>query len=184
MFGTPDYLFSSIYDITPNFFIKHGVSFVLCDIDNTLVTYDDITPPKELMEWFENMKKSGIGFAFVSNNCPERVEAFNRELGYPYIAKAKKPLPCAPLRLLKENGIKKSQAAMLGDQILTDSMAAASLGILSVNVPPIKDRTGSFFKFKRRIEKYFMRPYWKKHPDQGELCRLWHEKTGNKYKES
>lgn len=182
MFGTPDYLFKSIYDITPDFFISHGVSFVLCDIDNTLVTYDDITSPESLVKWFEAMNQNGIHFAFVSNNHKDRVEVFNKELAFPFICDAKKPLPFALKKLLRENGVKKERAAMLGDQVLTDSMAAAALGIISVNVPPIKDRTGSFFKFKRRVEKLFMRSYWKKHPDETELCRLWHEKTGNKYK--
>ncbi len=181
-FGTPNYLFESIYDITPDFFIKRGVCFVMCDIDNTLVTYDDIIPPASLVNWFDNMKKNGVNFAFVSNNEKSRVETFNRDLGYPFIAKAKKPLPFSMKRLLKENGIKKNQAAVLGDQVLTDSMAAASLGVMSINVPPIKDRTGAFFKFKRRVERLFMRSYWRKHPESQELCRIWHEKTGNRYK--
>lgn len=179
-FGTPNFLFRDIYEITPDFFTDKGISFVLCDIDNTLVTYDDEEPTPALREWLEAMKGSGITFAFVSNNHPPRVSLFNRSLGYPYICDAKKPLPFSLNKMLKKHGISKKNAAMLGDQVLTDSMAAAFMGILSVNVPPIKDRTGLFFRFKRRIEVLFMHSYWKKHPDQKELRILWYNKTGNK----
>lgn len=181
-FGTPDYLFKNVYEIEPDFFTEKGISFVLCDIDNTLVTYDDAHPTPELYEWFERMQSAGVRFGFVSNNHPPRIELFNSTLGFPYICDAKKPLPGNLKKMLAEAGVDKAHAAMLGDQILTDSMAAAFLGVTSVNVPPIKDRTGAFFKFKRRIEVLFMRSYWKKHPGDTELKKLWFEKTGNKYK--
>jgi len=182
--GIPEYLFASIYEITPEFFLSRGISFVFSDIDNTLATYDDPVPTPELLEWFESMNKAGIEFIFVSNNDNDRVSKFNSSLGFTYVCKAGKPLPGKIRKLMKAKRIEKLNTAMLGDQILTDSLAATFLGILSVNVPPIKDRTEPFFRFKRKIEVAFMRSYWKKHPDQQELKRLWYSKTGNKLKGS
>ena len=181
IWGIPDYLFKDIYEITPEFFTEKGINFILCDVDNTLVTYDDELPTEGLLIWLERMNCAGIRFAFVSNNHPPRIEKFNSILGYPYICDAKKPLPFALKKILKKHNIKKENCAMLGDQILTDSMAGALLGIPTVNVAPIKDRTGAFFKFKRRIERILMKSYWKAHPEDPELYKFWHEKTGNKF---
>ena len=182
-FCAPDYLFRDIYEITPDFFISRGISFVLSDIDNTLVTYDDPEPTEKVARWFETMREAGITFAFVSNNHEERVKLFNRTLGYKYIYEAKKPLTRKTRRLMKECKADKERSAFLGDQILTDTMCAHFIGIISVNVPPIKDRTGSFFKFKRKIESIFMKRYWKSHADSENLRRLWEIKTGNRKKE-
>ena len=37
----PDYVFGSYKEVTPEFCRQHGIRALLCDIDNTLVTYDD-----------------------------------------------------------------------------------------------------------------------------------------------
>ena len=182
-FCIPDRLFKDIYEITPDYFKSTGISFVLSDIDNTLVTYDDPEPTESVSKWFDDMRAAGITFAFVSNNHEERVKLFDSSLGYKYIYEAKKPLPGKTRRLMKELGAKKENTAFLGDQILTDTMCAHSLGIISVNVPPIMDRTGRFFRFKRKIEAFFMKKYWNSHPGSEELRVLWEIKTGNNRKE-
>ena len=45
----PDFMFSSVYDITPEFFKENGITSIVSDIDNTLVTYDDEKPTKQLL---------------------------------------------------------------------------------------------------------------------------------------
>ena len=66
-------------------------------------------------------------------------------------------------------------AAVLGDQLLTDSLAAHRAELVSIIVPPIRDRTGAFFRFKRAVE----RPYIKKFlrsPDAPALSgTVWHK---------
>ncbi len=178
-FGVPDYLFNDIYEITPDFFTSKGISFVICDIDNTLVTYDDELPTKPLLQWFEQMKNAGITIAFASNNHPPRVSAFNRYLNYPYICDAAKPLTHKISKLIREQGFKKEHCAMLGDQLLTDTMTASNLKILAVNVCPIKDRTEFFFRFKRKIEKQIIKKYWKTHANSEQLKFNWLKSTGN-----
>ena len=51
------------------------------------------------------------------------------------------------------------ETAGLGDQLLTDTLAAHRLGLISIIVPPIKDKTTLFFKSKRLIEKPFIKRY-------------------------
>ena len=40
----PDHLFGSFSEVTPEFLASLGVRALMCDIDNTLVTYNDAEP--------------------------------------------------------------------------------------------------------------------------------------------
>lgn len=42
---TPDFMFASYSEVTPEFLSSIGVRALICDIDNTLVTYDDARRP-------------------------------------------------------------------------------------------------------------------------------------------
>jgi predicted HAD superfamily phosphohydrolase YqeG len=54
-----------------------------------------------------------------------------------------------------------AETAMLGDQILTDCFAGKHIGLCAIIVPPIKDKTNLFFRFKRFLERPFIRKYAK-----------------------
>ena len=63
---------------------------------------------------------------------------------------------------MKEMGVTPEVTAGLGDQLLTDTLAVHRLDMISIIVPPIKDKTTLFFKFKRWLEKPFIKKYRKK----------------------
>lgn len=153
----PDFIFGSYKEVTPEFCRQHGIRALLCDIDNTLVTYDDPEPTPELLEWFGKMKDGGVSVAFVSNNHPERVERFNSSLGYPAYPDAKKPSPRFYAAAADALGVKREEAAVLGDQLLTDAAAAHRFGVAALIVPPIKDKRSLFFRAKRLIERPYMK---------------------------
>lgn len=153
----PDYIFGSYAEVTPEFCRERGIRALLCDIDNTLVTYDDPEPTPELDEWFSLMREAGIGIAFVSNNHADRVERFNAKLGYPAYPDAGKPSAKFYAEAVAALGVRREEAAVLGDQLLTDAAAAHRFGIPALIVPPIKDKTTPFFKAKRLIERPYMR---------------------------
>ncbi len=161
----PDYIFDTIYDISPAFLKGIGISCIVCDIDNTLVTYDDPEPTPSVLEWFEKMKQGGITFAFVSNNEVTRAEIFNKPLGYRCYGKARKPFTGAINKAVKDFGVPKNEVAALGDQIFTDVCGAkfARLGA-SILVPPIKDKTNLFFRAKRILERPIVKRFVKKNP--------------------
>ena len=69
---TPDFMFASYSEVTPEFLSSIGVRALICDIDNTLVTYDDARPTAALHRWFRDMESAGVKIAFVSNNHPDR----------------------------------------------------------------------------------------------------------------
>ena len=159
---TPDYMFGHFYEVTPAFLASIGVRAVLSDIDNTLAPYEQDEPDDRIREWVRSLSECGIRIALVSNNHAPRVELFNRELGllaYPDSGKpGKKTLLCA----MKEMGVTKEETAMLGDQLLTDAYAGKHIGLPAIIVPPIKDKTNLFFRFKRWCERPFIRKYAKK----------------------
>jgi len=105
------------------------------------------------------MNENGISISFVSNNDHARVELFNRELGYVWRAKAGKPFTNKLKEAMAELGASAENSAFLGDQLLTDAACANLAGLYSIIVPPIKDKTSVFFRFKRWLEKPYMRRY-------------------------
>lgn len=154
----PDMKFEKYNDITPAFLASEGVSALLIDIDNTLAPYEQPEPDEEHFGWLRNLARSGIACAIISNNCSERVALFAAKLGIPAYANCGKPSTKYLREALSGLGIPRERAALLGDQIFTDCLAARRLGIKAYVVPPIKDKKTLFFRIKRLFE----RPYMKK----------------------
>ncbi len=156
---TPDYMFSSYADITPEFLISLGIKALLIDIDNTLAPYEQPEPDERILAWFASLSENGINASLISNNHPPRVELFARSLGVDAYPDSGKPKSKTLLLAMKKMGSTSEDTAGIGDQLLTDTLAVHRLGMLSLIVPPIKDKTSLFFKFKRVLE----RPYIKKY---------------------
>ncbi len=162
---TPNSFFQNIYEITPEFLKENSIKAIVSDIDNTLVTYDDPEPTEKLLKWFKSLEEAGIKVAFISNNKGDRVELFNRSLGYHAFPNAHKPLIKTMLRAIEALGEGKEHTAALGDQILTDILAGNRSGIHTILVPPIKDKTNLFFKTKRLLERRTVKKYLKEHTE-------------------
>ncbi len=159
-FSVPDYLFNCFCEITPQFLQTHGIRCILCDIDNTLVTYDDAEPTETVRKWLSALSDAGITVIFLSNNTNERVSVFVNTLNNPWYAPAGKPLTKTAKLALKTHRFTTSETAVLGDQIFTDVWTGNFLGVkLTLLVPPIKDKTSFFFKTKRLLEKPFLARY-------------------------
>lgn len=158
----PDFRFERFSDVTVEFLKEQGISGLLLDIDNTLEPYENPKPGDGVLRWFEALGAAGIKCAFVSNNGWERVEEFNEKLGFVAIAKSKKPLKRNLLRALESIGVSKESAAIMGDQVFTDVWAGHNAGIKTILVPPIKDKTDPFTKFKRLLEVPFLKIYNKR----------------------
>ena len=145
----PDEIFSSFAEVSAAFLRARGVRALLCDIDNTLVTYDDAEPTEAVRAWLDALRAGGITVGFLSNNENARVERFNQSLGLYAKAKAGKPARRAALQFLQSTGFPPQQTALLGDQIFTDVLCARLCGLQSFLVPPIKDKKTPFFRAKR-----------------------------------
>lgn len=160
---TPDYIFPSFCDITPEFLSSLGIKALLIDIDNTLAPYEQDLPDDKTIKWFNELSNNGIKATLISNNTAERVEKYNSLLSLPAIPDAKKPSKKAILKAIEEMGVDTASTAGLGDQLLTDTLAVHRLDMISLIVPPINDKKTLFFRFKRWLEKPFIKRYYKLH---------------------
>ena len=66
------------------------------------------------------------------------------------------------LTAMEKMGSTPENTAAIGDQLLTDALGAHRLGMPAFIVPPIKDKTTTFYKIKRFIEKPYIRAYKRK----------------------
>lgn len=160
---TPDYMFDSYQDVTPEFLEDLGICALLIDIDNTLAPYEQPLPDEHIKSWFSSLAEHGIKAALISNNHPPRVELFNTELGLDAYPDSGKPASKTLITAMKKMGSTPENTAGLGDQLLTDTLAVHRLDMVSIIVPPINDKTNAFFKFKRLLERPYVRKYRKAH---------------------
>ena len=159
----PDYRFDSFDLVSPDFLLNLGIKGVILDVDNTLEPYEHPDPGEHVLAWLDSLNKVGIKTAIVSNNGRERVERFNKNIKMPVYFKAGKPFKKKVLLAMKDIGSDKTNSVFMGDQILTDVLAAHNAGIPAILVPPINDKRDLFTRFKRLLEKPFLRMYDKKH---------------------
>ena len=153
----PDILFRNIFEITPDLLLRNGYRGVVFDIDNTIAPYEIEDPTEQIKEYLFSLKNQGIQIAFVSNNRGERVSRFNKDLGFLEICNARKPFSKGIRTAVKTFGIPKSQVVSVGDQLYTDCLSAHLAGTPFYIVPPIKDKNTLFFRFKRAMEKPFLK---------------------------
>ena len=166
----PDLTLESFRDLTPELLRALGASAVISDIDNTLAPYEDLDAPEDVISWVRALREAGIGLTLVSNNGWQRVERFNENLGCRAFAKVRKPSSKYLKKAMLEMGSAKDETVFLGDQLLTDSLAAHRAGIRAVIVPPIKDKKTLFFRIKRLIEKPYAEKYKALHtPDKEDI---------------
>ena len=157
----PDILFPHIYEITPAFLESQQVKGLILDLDNTIAPYEEAEPTPKMRAWFDAMKQAGIKMAFVSNNKGDRVKIFNRTLGLPLFAGAKKPFTKGMRQALTALHLSPGETAGLGDQIFTDILGANLAGMPSILVTPMDYDEPVQIRFKRVLEKPILWCYGK-----------------------
>ena len=157
----PEYYFDTFDKASAEFLLSIGVKGIVLDVDNTLEPYENPTPGDHVVAWLESLRENGISAAIVSNNGGERINLFNKDLGLPAYYKAKKPFKKNVLNAMKDMGTDKDNTILMGDQVFTDVWAAHNTGLRAILVPPIKDKTDVFTRFKRLLEKPILKKYRK-----------------------
>ena len=115
---TPDYMFATYRDISPEFLAELGIRALLIDIDNTLAPYEQAEPDGETIAWFGALRDAGISASLISNNHPPRVELFNRSLGFIAYPDAHKPLTGTMKHFLSETEFKKEEISKQGTKTI------------------------------------------------------------------
>lgn len=151
----PDYVFDSVYDITPHFLQENGVRGVLFDLDGTLAFRRTALPPDNLAAFVRTLEAAGVRVLVFSNNREKRVDTFCRALGVPYIHRAGKPFRNGFRRAAERLGLPFAQLAVIGDQIFTDVLGGNRVGALTCYVETL-DRQSLWVRARYRIERGFI----------------------------
>lgn len=138
-------------DLTPQLLADHGIQLLMMDFDNTIVPYSTDMPSEQMCRWMEDMKSSGIQLCVVSNSHKQRVPEFCRQTGLDCITHARKPFSKGIRQCLDQYGIAPSQAALVGDQIYTDTLGSNALGVTSILVKAI-DNHNFWLKARNVLE--------------------------------
>ncbi|MCM3215298.1 YqeG family HAD IIIA-type phosphatase [Niallia taxi] len=158
----PDQFVKNIFQITPELLKEKGVKGIITDLDNTLVEWDRPLATPQILEWFEDMKKNNIKVTIVSNNKEGRVKSFSDPLNIPFIFAARKPMGRAFRRALKEMELSKTEAVVIGDQLLTDVLGGNRSGFHTILVVPVAQTDGFATRLNRKIERRILNWFRKK----------------------
>lgn len=154
----PDYCADNVFDIDFDVLSAAGVSFIIFDVDNTLMTYDRDSAPDEIRELVAGLKQKGFGACVLSNGHSERIRKIAEELDLDFIGDALKPLRRGFKRISAKYGTDPGCTVIIGDQLFTDVLGASRAGTRSVLVKPLKlSGEPLFVKIKRCFEKPVLR---------------------------
>ena len=136
----PKIIAKSLTDLSPELLRSRNIRLLMLDFDNTIVPYTTNAPTPEMTAWLERMNKlEDIQLCIVSNSHKDRVPTFCREYGLPCITHARKPSGKGIRECLRKYDIPASQAALVGDQIYTDTLGANCAGVTSILVDAISN---------------------------------------------
>ncbi|MEE0109989.1 MAG: YqeG family HAD IIIA-type phosphatase [Oscillospiraceae bacterium] len=134
----PKIMTNSLTDITPELLRSRKIRLLMLDFDNTIVPYTTTVPTPEMERWLKDMNAlEDISLCIVSNSHNDRVPKFCRERGLDVITHAKKPFSKGINECLAKYGVPASEAALVGDQIYTDTLGANCAGVTSILVKAI-----------------------------------------------
>ena len=147
-----------ITDVTADDLRQLGATGLLLDVDNTLTTHNAPEIAPEVLAWLRQRQAEGLHPVVVSNNAPERVAPFARQLGLPFQAKAAKPLSRGYRAAAALLELPPERCVVIGDQIFTDVLGANLAKMPSILLEPILPETEQkFIVFKRRLERLLLR---------------------------
>jgi len=151
----PKLITDSLTDITPELLQSRKIELLMLDFDNTIVPYTTNVPTPLMEQWLMDMAESGIRLCVVSNSKRDRVKNFCRQYRIPCITHAKKPFTKGIRECLQKFDVPAANAALVGDQIYTDTLGANSAGVQSILVKAI-DNHNFWLKARHVLELPFI----------------------------
>lgn len=159
MLLTPEYIFSKVEAIRPEFLRAQGITALVLDVDNTLTGDGSQQLEPSVQAWLDEMRAAGVSLTVVSNNTPGRVKPFAERIGLAWVPLACKPLPIGLFVARRRLKCAHRAMAMVGDQIFTDRLAAGLFGIPCLYIMPRGHDKSRGVKFKRQFEGFWIEKY-------------------------
>ncbi|WP_268912959.1 YqeG family HAD IIIA-type phosphatase [Lentilactobacillus sp. SPB1-3] len=161
----PSWMFRDIYHVSPEFLAGNHIKYVLTDLDNTLIPWNQIAGDEKLAEWLKEMKKYGIKVIVVSNNSYSRIEHALVDYDVNFVSRALKPLTFGIDRAIRKYSLNRKETVMIGDQLMTDVFSANNSRINSILVKPLVNNDSWTTWFNRFIERFVFQLLKKKYSD-------------------
>ena len=133
----PAFITDKLTDLTPEFLKEQEIELLMLDFDNTIVPYTTSVATEEMDAWIKSILASDLAVCVVSNSRKDRVKIFCARYGLDCITHAKKPFSKGIRECLEKYGIPASRAALVGDQIFTDTLGANGCGVRPILVKAI-----------------------------------------------
>lgn len=152
----------SIYEIDVDFFKRNGITTLFMDLDNTLDSFKAREPKEVTISFVNKLKENGINPIIISNNKASRVSGYANLLGVEFLSSARKPFSRKINAEIAKRGINKDNVMLVGDQMMTDVLAAKGAGIKVVLTEKIVKED----QWTTHINRMFDRPirrYHRKH---------------------
>ena len=151
----PKIITDALTDITSELLKSRNIQLLMLDFDNTIVPYTRNEPTPLMEKWLKDMVASDIQICVVSNSKRDRVKIFCEAYGIPCITHASKPFTKGIRECLAKFQIPADRAALVGDQIYTDTLGANAAGVTSILVKAI-DNHNFWLKARHVLEKPFI----------------------------
>ena len=151
----PTLMTDKLTDITARLLRERNIRLLMLDFDNTIVPYTTSIPTDEMAAWLRKMAASDIQLCVVSNSHKDRVKIFCAEYGIPCITHANKPFTKGIRECLEKFHCPPREAAIVGDQIFTDTLGGNAAGVATILVKAI-DNHNFWLKARHVLEKPFI----------------------------
>ena len=151
----PKIVADALTDLSPELLQRHGIRLLMMDFDNTIVPYTTNIPTEKMEAWLRMMVQSDIRLCVVSNSKKDRVRVFCGKYGIPVITHANKPGTKGIEECLARFGIDRKEAAIVGDQIFTDTLGGNRAGVTSILIRAI-DQHNIWLKLRHVAELPFI----------------------------
>lgn len=151
----PKLITDELTDLTPDVLKENHILLLMLDFDNTIVPYTTSTPTDKMDRWLREMNASDIQLCVVSNSHKDRVKIFCNQYGIDCITHANKPFTKGIKECLAKYGIPAAEAALVGDQIYTDTFGANNAGVMPILVRAI-DNHNIWLKLRHAAELPFI----------------------------
>ena len=151
----PKIITEELTDLTPEALRQRNIRLLMMDFDNTIVPYTRNQPTEKMEKWLKTMAAGDIPICVVSNSKRDRVKIFCGGYDIPCITHAKKPFSKGINECLEKFGIAAENAALVGDQIYTDTLGGNCAGVTSILVKAI-DNHNFWLKARHVLELPFI----------------------------
>lgn len=151
----PTLITDELTDLTPQLLKDRNIRLLMLDFDNTIVPYTTNEPTEKMDAWLRQMLAGNIRLCVVSNSKNDRVKKFCKGYHMDCITHSRKPFSKGIRQCLERYDMPPGEAALVGDQIFTDTLGANCAGAQSILVRAIDNHT-IWLKLRHVAEKPFI----------------------------